>query len=378
MSEKVTKPSTTSPKRGYDFRRAIGAIGTDNLSLIFALIVLVLLITVVSGWFGFNGGDKFFSWQNLMNSLAQAIVIVGLLAVGETVVIIAGGLDISVGSIASIGSVVSASVLVGAGIVGSISFLPTDSVLVAVAAGIVAGMIAGAINGFIVTVLKVNPIIATLGTLAAFGGIAFLLAPEGKPVGVVTQPAFTWMAQGRFLTGLPIPPLGGAQWTGIPVLTVILVFVAACVHILMRYTDFGRAVYAIGGNDKAARLAGINLSRVRVLMYMLSGAIAGLSGVLLAARTTSGNPVNGNGLELQAITAVFLGGAATDGGKGTIFGTFLAVILVGVLNNGMNLLGFNTFVQRVALGLLLIAAVAVSQWRQANAERARTRIAAEG
>jgi len=116
---------------------------------------------------------------------------------------------------------------------------------------------------------------------------------------------------------------------------------------------------------------------VRVLMYMLSGGIAGLAGVLLTARTTSGNPVNGTGLELQAVTAVFLGGAATAGGKGTIFGTFLAVILVGVLNNGMNLLGFNTFVQRVALGLLLIAAVAISQGRQARAERVRTRIAAK-
>ncbi len=376
MNKESTKQPTFSVKRGNSFKRAISSIGTDNLSLMFAIFILVLLITIVSGWFGYSGGDKFFSWQNLMNSLAQAIVIVGLLAVGETVVIVGGGLDISVGSVASVGSVVAASVLIGVGTFGA--FLPTGSVLVAVAAGIFAGVICGAINGFIVTVLKVNPIIATLGTLAAFGGIAFLLIPAGKPVGVFTQPNFTWMAQGRFLTDAPIPPLGGAKWTGVPVLTVILLVVAAGAHLLMRYTDFGRAVYAIGGNDKAARLAGINLSRVRMQMYMLSGGIAGLGGVLLAARTTSGNPINGVGLELQAITAVFLGGAATDGGRGTIFGTFLAVILVGILNNGMNLLGFNTFIQRVALGLLLIAAVAVSQWRQANAERVRTQIAAEG
>ena len=175
-----------------------------------------------------------------------------------------------------------------------------------------------------------------------------------------------------------IPPLGNSKWTGVPVLTVILLIVVLIVHILMTYTDFGRAIYAIGGNDIAARLAGINLSRVKVYMYMLCGGIAGLAGVLLAARTTSGNPINGVGLELQAITAVFLGGAATTGGKGTVFGTFLAVILVGILNNGMNLLGFNTFVQRVALGMLLIAAVAVSQWRQGQAEKARTKIAIEG
>ncbi len=378
MNKELTKQSISLAKRGNIVKRTISAIGTDNLSLMFALVVLVLLITVVSGWFGYSGGDKFFSWQNLMNSMAQAIVIVGLLAVGETVVIVGGGLDISVGSVASIGSVVAASVLVGVGTFGSIIFLPTDNVVVAVLAGIAAGVAAGAINGFIVTGLKVNPIIATLGTLAAFGGIAFLLAPDGKPVGVFTQPAFIWMAQGRFLTNLPIPPLGGAKWTGVPVLTVILLIVAAFTHILMRYTYFGRAVYAIGGNDKAARLAGINLSWIRMQMYMLSGGIAGLGGVLLAARTTSGNPINGVGLELQAITAVFLGGAATTGGKGTIVGTFLAVILVGALNNGMNLLGFNTFIQRVALGLLLIVAVAISQWRQANTERARTQIAAKG
>lgn len=359
-------------------RRLIGFIGADNLSLMFALVVLIFLVTVASRWFGLTGGDKFFSWQNLMNSLAQAIVIVGLLAIGQTAVIVAGALDISVGSIASVGSVVAASVLVGTGTVGALKILPTNNVLVAVLGGIMAGALAGAINGLIVTQLRVNPIIATLGTLAAFAGFAFLLAPDGKPIGVVTQPQFTWLAQGRFFQGLPIPPLAGSKWTGIPVLTVVLVFVAIIMHIIMTYTDFGRAIYAIGGNATAARLAGINLSRVRILMYMLSGGIAGLAGVLLTARTTSGNPVNGTGLELQAITAVFLGGAATAGGKGTVFGTFLAVILVGVLNNGMNLLGFNTFIQRVALGLLLIAAVAISQGRQARAERVRTKIAAKG
>lgn len=370
--------STAARARGGAFRRLIAFVGADNLSLMFALVALVFLVTVASRWFGLSGGDKFFSWQNLMNSLAQAIVIVGLLAIGQTVVIVAGALDISVGSIASIGSVVAASVLVGAGTVGALKILPTNNVLVAVFAGMLAGALAGAINGLIVTQLRVNPIIATLGTLAAFAGFAFLLAPEGKPIGVVTQPQFTWLAQGRFLQGLAVPPLAGSKWTGIPVLTVVLVIVAVIVHIIMTYTDFGRAIYAIGGNATAARLAGINLSRVRILMYVLSGSIAGLAGVLLTARTTSGNPVNGTGLELQAITAVFLGGAATAGGKGTVFGTFLAVILVGVLNNGMNLLGFNTFVQRVALGLLLIAAVAISQGRQARAERARTKIAAKG
>mgnify|MGYP006274274669 CR=1 FL=1 len=358
-------------------RRIVNFIGPDNVSLLFALALLVFMITVASSWFGLEGGTRFFTWQNLMNSLAQAIVIVGLLAIGETVVIIGGGLDISVGSVASVGSVVAASVLVGVGTFGSLSFIPQGSVPLAVLAGILAGAAAGAINGFIVTILRVNPIIATLGTLAAFAGLAFLLAPDGKPIGVVTAPEFTNLARGRLLTDLPIPPLNQSRWTGIPILTVIFIGVTILFHILMSMTDFGRSVYAIGGNQVAARLAGINLTRVRLTMYMLSGAVAGLAGTLLAARTTSGNPINGVGLELQAITAVFLGGAATTGGKGTIIGTFLAVIVVGVLNNGMNLLGFNTFIQRVALGLLLVGAVAVSQWRQAREEKARTRAIAQ-
>ena len=199
---------------------------------------------------------------------------------------------------------------------------------------------------------------------------------NGKPVGVGKHEDFIWLGSGRFLENLPVPELGGTKWTGIPVLFVILIVAAVFFHVLMRYTGFGRAVYAIGGNEAAARLAGINVYRQKLLMYTLTGAAAGLAGVLLAARTTSGNPINGSGFELQAITSVFLGGAATIGGYGTIMGTILAFILVGVLNNGMNLIGLDTFYQNVALGSLLISAVALNQWRQARAERARTRLTA--
>jgi ribose transport system permease protein/L-arabinose transport system permease protein len=353
-------------------RRLIRTVGVDNLSLVIALALVIALIV----W----RQPLFLTWQNLMNSLAQSIVIVGLLAIGETVVIIAGGLDISVGSIASVASVIAATELVYGlfGTFGLPQFIPGGSMWIGLVAGVVCGAILGIGNGLVVTVLKVNPIIATLGTLAAYAGLAFLVAPDGKPVGVVTQPDFTWLGSGRLLTDLPIPSLGGTHWTGVPVIFIFLIVVAAIFHVLMRYTDFGRSIYAIGGNATAARLAGINLRRVRITMYMLSGAVAGLAGALLAARTTSGNPINGVGFELQAITAVFLGGAATTGGKGTIAGTVLAFILVGVLNNGMNLLGVGTFYQRVALGVLLIGAVAIAQWRQSRAERTRTRIAAAG
>jgi ribose/xylose/arabinose/galactoside ABC-type transport system permease subunit len=353
-------------------RRIIAAVGVDNLSLIGALVLLIVLIGNASPLLGISGGTFFWSWQNLMNSLAQSIVIVGLLAIGETVVIVGGALDISIGSIASVASVFSAIVVTQ----GVFLALGQGSLHIAILAGMAAGVFCGVINGLIVTVLNVNPIIATLGTLAAFDGLAFLIAPEGKPIGVVTQRDFTWLGTGRFLDNLPIPALGGRPWPGVPVIFVVLIVVAVLMHIVMRYTNFGRSVYAIGGNATAARLAGINLRRVRITMYVISGAIAGLAGVLLTARTTSGNPINGRSLELQAITAVFLGGAATTGGRGTIVGTFLAVLLVGVLTNGMNLLGVGAFYQRIALGVLLVGAVAVAQFRQARAERARTRIAA--
>jgi len=354
-------------------KRIINTVGVDNLSLILALVVMIVVIVALQ--------PLFLSWQNLLNSLSQSIVIVGLLAIGETVVIVGGMLDISIGSIASVASVTAASAIVfGAVAMPGGAEIPIPfaqgSMQAGILVGIATGVVLGIINGLIVTKLKVNSIIATLGTLAAFAGLAFLLAPDGKPVGVVTQPDFTWMATGRLFPDLSLPELGGRGWTGIPILFLIFMLVAAIYGVIMKYTDFGRSVYAIGGNATAARLAGINLTRMRIGMYILCGVTAGLAGVLLAARTTSGNPINGVGFELQAITAVFLGGAATTGGKGTIVGTVLAVLLVGVLNNGMNLLGVGTFYQRVALGVLLIGAVALAQWRQGRAERARTRTAA--
>jgi ribose/xylose/arabinose/galactoside ABC-type transport system permease subunit len=364
MSEVQAKAAVTSPGRPGLLRRLINGIGVNNLSLLIALVILVVLIYIEQ--------PLFLTWQNLLNSLAQSIVIVGLLALGETVVIIAGGLDISVGSVASVSSVTSAMVVAG-GIFGG--YL-AGSMQLGVLAGVLTGAVLGMINGIVITFLRVNPIIATLGTLAAYAGLAFLVAPGGHPIGVLTQQDFIWLGSGRILQSLPVPNLHGEHWTGIPVIFIVLVIVATFFHVLMRYTSFGRAIYAIGGNETAARLAGINVRRIKLTMYTLSGATAGLAGVLLTARTTSGNPINGVGFELQAITAVFLGWAATTGGSGTIMGTVLAFVLVGVLNNGMNLIGINTFYQKVALGALLIGAVALNQWRQARAERARTRLAA--
>jgi ribose transport system permease protein/L-arabinose transport system permease protein len=355
----VDRPATppVSPLRSSMARVAsllrpvVRFIGTENLSLVLVLAIEIAVIVSQSKYF--------LGQQNLLNSLGQNIAVLGVLAVGESVVIIAGALDISVGSIAGIAGVTAALVLTG-----------TGSMQLGLVAGIFAGICAGLVNGSIVAFLRVNPIIATLGTYAAFRGVAFLIAPNGYPVGVGTHPDFDWLGSGRILEN--------GSFVGIPIILIILVLVAIVGHVLLSYTDFGRSIYALGGNATAARLAGINLTRVRLGMYAFCGITAGLGGVLLAARTTSGAPLNGQGMELQAITAVFLGGAATTGGKGTVMGTVLAVLILGILSNGMNLLGVQQFWQDVATGMLLVTGVAIAQYRALRSERARTRIAFRG
>lgn len=323
-------------------------IGAENLSLMIALVLLIALIASQTPFF--------FAPRNIMN-IGMNLSVVGLLGVGMTIVIVSGALDISVGSIAGVASVVSAMFVTFVGtVVGGVFF------------GVLAGALLGVVNAAIISWLRVNAVVATLATLSAYRGLAFLIAPEGRPIGVLDQD-FAWLGSGRVLEGGGFP--------GVPVSLILLIVIALIGHFVMSSTVFGRAVYSMGGNPAAARLAGINLTRMKFYIFTISGALAGLAGVLVTARTSSGQPASGTqGLELEAITAVFLGGAILAGGKGTIFGTMLAVVLLATLSNGMNLLGIPTFYQLVAKGFLLVVAVAIGQWRMARAERAQARAAA--
>lgn len=330
--------------------RLLRFVGAENLSLIIALILLVVLIATQT--------EFFFSSRNLFN-IGQNMAVVGLIAVGMTLVIVSAGLDISVGSIAGCASVVCALMVSHAG-----------SVAGGIGAGVAIGLVLGLINAVIINYLRVNAVVATLATFSAFRGVAFLIAPEGRPVGVLNE-TFALLGSGRFLDFGSFP--------GIPVAFAILVGVALAGHFVMSATVFGRQVYSMGGNPAAARLAGINLNRMRLWIYAISGGLSGLAGVIVTARTSSGQPASGTqGLELEAITAVFLGGALLAGGKGTVVGTMLAVLLLAVLSNGMNLLGIPTFYQLVAKGLLLVLAVAIGQWRMAAAETRQARLTAAG
>ncbi|MBM7832206.1 ribose transport system permease protein [Agromyces cerinus] len=310
-------------------RRVLAAVGVQNISLLMAIALVVVVIGTQNPLF-FTAGN--------MRVIGTAIAISGLLAVVQTMVIIMGGLDISVGSIAGLTSVTSAMIFSVAG--------PALGVVGAVAIGILCGLV----NGCIIVFGRVNPVIATLATLAAYKGIAQLVS-DGRAQGYTGADAFfVFLARGSLI--------------GLPILILVLVIVAVLAHVLLRYTSVGRNIYAVGGNDIASRLAGININRYIIGVYIMTGAVAAVAGILITARTGSGQPVSGSeGLELESITAAALGGAALKGGKGTIAGTILAVILLGILTNGMTLLGVNSFWQNVAKGGLLVLAVIIQQLR---------------
>ncbi|HVK22141.1 MAG TPA: ABC transporter permease [Actinokineospora sp.] len=325
-----------SPAKPNAARRVLHAIGPGNVSLIGALIVVVAIFGSL------NSG--FLDLANLAG-IGEAVTVFGLLAVVQTVIIICGALDISVGSQAGIASVVSAMAFTASG----------GNAFVGLLAALGLSVVVGAVNGLIIVYGRVNPVIATLATLAAYKGLAQLIS-GGKAQGfVLDNDFFIFLARGK-LAGVPVP-------------IVILAIVSIALHVLLKYTDIGRNIYAIGGNDTAARLAGININKYLIAVFMLAGVVSAIAGIILTARTGSGQPVSGSeGLELKAITAAALGGCALKGGKGTIGGTLLAVILLGALDNGLNVVGVNTFWQNVAQGTLLVAAVVIQQRR--SGERA--------
>jgi ribose transport system permease protein len=315
---------------GTGLRRVLAAIGVQNVSLLLALALLVAAIGVQNG--------NFFYTSNI-ETIGTTVAIVGILAVVQTIVMLLGGLDISVGSQAGLTSVVSAMV-----------FTASGSAVAGIAAALALGLLTGLLNGCVIIYGRVNAVIATLATFAAYRGLANLIS-NGRAQGYTGVNAlFVYLARGDIL--------------GIPVLIWILLLVALLAQLMLHYTDIGRNIYAVGGNATAARLAGIALNRYILGVYVLVGLVAAVAGVLLTARTGSGQPTSGSqGLELQSITAAALGGCSLHGGKGTIVGTMLAVVLLGVLANGLVILDVNSFWQDIAQGFLLVVAVVIQQRR---------------
>jgi inositol transport system permease protein len=287
----------------------------------------------------------FLSPTNLINVVRQMSV-VGLIALGVTGVIVSAGIDLSSGSVVGLSAVVAASLAqlpdYGAAYYKGLN-LP---IFVAVLAACAVGALVGLLNGGLVAKTRIPPFIATLGTLTTIRGLAYLYT-SGRPVSDLTDD-YNFIGQGDFL-GIPVPIL-------------ILVIMAIITHVLYSQTKFGKYIYAIGGNEQAARVSGINVSKYKMLMYVYAGLLSGLAGLVVSARIGSGQSGQGVGYELDAIAAAVIGGASLSaGGIGTVAGTIVGALIIGVLNNILDLTNVSAYWQQIVKGCIIVGAVIIDQ-----------------
>ena len=302
---------------------------TSFMEKIIPFIGLILLIIVVSIL-----NPSFLDLSNLLNLLRQ-ISINGLIAFGMTFIILTGGIDLSVGSILALSS-------------AFIALMITSGVdpIIALIIGVLIGFVLGAVNGLLVTKGNMAPFIATLATMTIFRGLTLVIT-DGNPItNLGDSYLFQLFGKGYFI-GIPVPAV-----------TMIIVFVILL--IILQKTTFGRHTYAIGGNEVAAKISGIKVNKIKILIYGISGLMSALAGGILTSRLNSAQPTAGTSYELDAIAAVVLGGTSLTGGKGRIVGTLIGVLIIGVLNNGLNLLGVSSFYQQVVKGVVILIAVLIN------------------
>ena len=293
----------------------------------YPFVAVLVVMTIVFGLLS----PAFLDPGNLTNILKQASLL-GFVALGMCFVLIGGGLDLSVGSVVALSSVL---------IAGLSATLPP---VVGVHAALLAGILVGLANGYLVTAFRLQPIIVTISTMAIVRGIAMAYSDNRPIFGTLPDELFL-LADGTIL-GLPVPAL--------------LFFLACALSVLFfRYTALGRQIYQVGGNEEAARLAGINIARVKIFTYGVSGFLSAVAGLILVARMQSGEAVRtGVGWELDAIAAAAIGGVSLAGGIGTVTGTLCGALIIGMMANAFNLLGVNPYWQRIVIGIVLAVAVA--------------------
>jgi putative xylitol transport system permease protein len=309
----------------------------------------VALLILLTGVNVATHGD-FLEAGNVLNILRQ-IAVNAILATGQTFVIITAGIDLSVGSLIALTGVLMAGAL---GATGSEGLGLAYALLV----GLGAGAAAGVVNGAPVVRFNLPPFITTLAMMLMARGLAFLYS-GGRPIEIDNN-AYNWLG-----TGLLLPSVSNLlHIPGIPIPIIIMLAVVIAASYVLTQTRFGRYVYAIGGNEEAARLSGINVVQTKLSVYMISGALAGLASLLLAARLNAGIPQSGTGYELQSIAAVVVGGTSLMGGRGSIGGTFVGALLIGVLYNVMNLLSVQSYAQDVVLGAVILLAVLLDELRK--------------
>ncbi|HDZ9143676.1 TPA: ribose ABC transporter permease [Vibrio cholerae] len=295
-----------------------------------SLIALLFLVVVVSFL-----NPNFFTVDNLLNILRQTSVN-AIIAVGMTLVILTAGIDLSVGSVLALCGAFAATLVA-----------MEVPVLVAVPTALLAGAALGAISGIIIAKGKVQAFIATLVTMTLLRGVTMVYT-DGRPIStgfIDTADTFAWFGTGYAL-GIPVP-----VW--------LMVVVFAGAWYLLNHTRFGRYVYAVGGNESATRLSGINVDRVKIGVYAICGLLAALAGIIVTSRLSSAQPTAGMGYELDAIAAVVLGGTSLMGGKGRIMGTLIGALIIGFLNNALNLLDVSSYYQMIAKAVVILLAVLV-------------------
>lgn len=309
-------------KRKFEYKEMLSKLGP-----LLALIVLIIFVSILS--------PSFLSLTNLMNLMRQ-VSTNALIAFGMTFVIITGGIDLSVGSTLALSSTIMAGMIVN-GI----------DPLIAMTVSLIAGFILGAVNGLLITKGKLVPFIATLATMTIYRG-ATLVLTDGKPItGLDETFIFQFMGRGYFF-GIPFP-------------IVITLVVFALLFVLLHKMSFGRKTFAIGGNEKASFIAGVKSNKIKIFVYSISGVLASLAGIILTSRLNSAQPTAGESYEMDAIASVVLGGTSMSGGKGRIFGTLIGALIIGTLNNGLNLLGVSTFYQQIVKGIVIIIAVLIDR-----------------
>lgn len=317
--------------------------------------IAILIVLVIGFWLS---TDVFFTRSNLLNILQQYSVVT-ILAVAQTIVIISAGIDLSVAATAAL-----------AGSVVTVAYAHWGlSMPVALLIGLAAGTAVGVFNGFVIAKWRVPDIIATLGTFTAIRGVALLIT-GGLPV-----PSFEQTVGDRGVPG-PLVELGARSTLGVPNIAIVALVAALIGWFILRRTTFGRSVFAVGGNREAAHASGINVNRTKLWIYITSAVFSSVAGFLLAGRLTSANALMGTGMELQSIAAVVVGGTALFGGEGSVWGSLIGILIIGVLANGLTVLGISEFWQRVLNGLIIVLVVALDQWRRRLARRQREREAA--
>lgn len=330
----ASQPSATSKTlttvRSYGGQLA----HVKELNILIVLLVLCAFLSVRS---------EFFLTSDNLLGVGRAFSLTAIVAIGQTMVIITGGIDLSVGSVLAF-SGISTAMLLERG-------WPLE---LAMPAGFVVGGIFGLVNGLLITKIGLPPFIATLGTLSIGRGLVYILT-KGYPVTVPRDEAGFLISLGQGYVGR------------VPVPVIIMIVVTILAMIFLSQTTLGRYIYAVGGNQEAARLAGINVTVVKLTVYMLCSLLASLAGMILVARLVSAQPAAGIGFELPVIAAAIIGGTSLLGGEGTVLGAVLGAAIIGVLENGIVLLGINTYAQQAVIGTVVLLAVSLDMWQKRRA-----------